>query len=110
MGRDAVGKPHIASDNGTFADCDPAQEGGVAVDGDIVLDDGVARNVPWLSRFVVLEILRAYSHSLVKRDPVPNDRGLTDDDARPVVDGEMVADLGLWMNVDSRGGMGIFHL
>ncbi len=40
-----MGEPHVTANHGSFPNCDPAQEGGVAVDGDAVFNDGMAGDV-----------------------------------------------------------------
>ena len=102
MWRYAVRQPDVSADDGTFTDRYPAQERGVAVDSDAVLDYGMPRKVPGLSGLVVLEVLRSDGDSLIKGDMVPDYRSLADHDTGPVVYREMMPDLRLGMDVYSR--------
>ena len=57
--------------------------------------DGVALLVEW-------ETLGSERHALIELHVVSEDAGLADDHARSMVDGEMAAYCGAWVDVDSR--------
>ena len=59
MRRHVVGEPDVASNDGVVAYAHTAEDGGVGIDGYVVLDYGVARLVDGVSLQVVVEIARA---------------------------------------------------
>ena len=88
-----------------MADGDATENRGVGVDGDVILDDGVARHVEHITVSVILEALGTESHALIQRDMSTDDTGFADDDTRAVVDGEVLADAGAGVYVDARLGV-----
>lgn len=105
VGRDVVGQPHVAPDDGVVSDADATQHRGVGIDGHVVLDDGVAGRVLWVAFLVVGEVACAQCHTLVEHHMVADNGGLTDDDAGAVVYGEMGADLRGGVYVDAGVGV-----
>ncbi len=105
--RDVVGDPDVAADDGVVADGDASEDGGVGVDGDEVLDDGVAGHVEHVALGIVLEALGTEGDALVEGHVGADDAGLADDDARAVVDGEVLADGGTGVDVDAGLGVGL---
>ena len=105
MRRHVVGEPDVTSNDGVVAYAHTAEDGGVGVDGYVVLDYGVARLVDGVSLQVVVEIARAEGDALVEHHMAANDGGLAYDDAGAVVDGEILANLGGGVYVDACGGV-----
>ena len=89
-----------------MADGDAAEDRGIRIDGNVVLDDRVTWDVEHIALLVILETLGTKGDTLIESDVIANDRGLTDDDTRAVVDGEILADLSTWMDVDTCLGVG----
>ena len=52
------------------------------------------------------EPLGPQRHTLIQADMPADDRSLADADARTVVNEKAAADLGAWVNIDPRVGMG----
>ena len=65
----------------------------------------MARNVQDVALLVVLEILRTEGNALIEGYVVADDRCLTDNDTRAVVDGEVFSYLRSRMDVDTRLGV-----
>ena len=89
------------------ADGDATKDGGIGIDGDMILDDGVTGNVEHVAVFIVAEALGTEGDTLIEGDVVANDGGLANDDASAVVDGEILAYLGARMDVDAGARVGL---
>ena len=103
----AAREPDIAANRRPTAYGDPPKDGCAGVDHNIVLDDGVPS--PPLEQGTIAvhgEPLGPQRHTLIQANMPADDRSLADDDARTVVNEKAVADLGAWMNIDPRVGMG----
>ena len=81
---------------------DTSEDRGVGIDGDMVLDDRMTGNIQHVAVLIVAEALGTKRHTLIEGDVVADDGGLANDDARAVVDSKILADLGTWVNVDTR--------
>ena len=68
----------------------------------------MARFVDRVPLGVELEALGAKRHPLVQPHVAADDARLADDDARAVVDAEILADLGPRVDIDTRSGMRLF--
>ena len=98
----ALRYPDVAADDSSFRQCDTSQHGGVAIDDDVVFEDGVAGDaLDGVAVFVEWETLRSESDTLIELYVVADDAGGTDDNTRPVVDGEVVSNLCAWVDVDA---------
>ena len=100
-----VREPNVTSNGGVMADSDTTKYGGVGVDSDIVLDNRVTRDIEHVSLFVVLETLGTEGNTLIEGDVIADDGGFANDNARAVIDGEVLADLRTRMDVDARLGV-----
>ena len=94
-------QPDVSANDGASPNGDTSQHRGIGIDGDMVFDDRMAGQVHWQSLLIQREILCPQSDTLVEAHMVADDGGLPDDDARPVVDAEILTDLCPWMNVDA---------
>ena len=65
---DAMGEPYVASDDGVVAYGDASEDGGVGVDGHVVLDDGVAWDIEEHAVVAACEAFGAESDTLVEHD------------------------------------------
>ena len=101
-------QPDVASDGGMVAYGDASQYGGVGINGDVVLNNGMTRHVEDVAVFVVLEAFCAKGDTLVECDVVADDAGFADDDACTVVYGKIFTNLGSRMYVDA--GLGVCQL
>ena len=88
-----------------MTDGDTTEDGGVGIDGDVVLQDRVTRNVHRTTFGIVLEVLRTERHTLVQHHMRTDDSGLADDHTRTMIDAEMVAYLCRRVNIDTRSAM-----
>ena len=66
-----MGHPDVTADNGVVADGDTAQNAGVAIDGDVVLDDGMAGYVKHIAIAVFFKALGTQRHTLIERQVSP---------------------------------------
>ena len=107
VGGHVVGNPDVASDDRVVADGDTAEDGGIGIDRDVILDDGVTRHVENITVLIIFETLSTEGNALIEGDVIANDTRLANDDASAVVDGEIFANLGTRMDVDTRFGMGL---
>ena len=97
-----LGNPDVGSHHASLSDGDASENGGVGIDDDIVFEDRVARNA--LDRVAVLvewEALGTEGDTLVELHVVADDAGGSDDHTRAMVDGEVFADGGLRVDVDT---------
>ncbi len=106
IGWHGVREPDVTADGGVVADGDAAENGGVGIDGHVVLENRVTGDVEHVALLVVLETLGTKGDALIERDVVADDGSLANDDARAVVDGEILAYLCTRMDVDTSLGMG----
>ena len=104
IGIDAVGQPDAGADDGVVADDRvAAEDGGVGVDDDVVLQRRVALHAADdVAGGVAREAQRPQRHALVQLHVAADVAGLTDDDAGAVVDEEARADAGPRVDVDAR--------
>ena len=100
-----VSDPEVTADDGVMAYADATEDGGVGIDGDVVLDDGMAGLVEQASVGIVLEVAGAEGDALIEHDVMADDGGGTNDDSRAVVDAEGCSNLCGRMDVDARDGM-----
>ena len=106
VGGNVFGYPLVGAYDGAVADGDSAEDGGIAVDDDIVADDGVAGDaLDGVALLIQGEGEGSEGDSLIELDTVADNTGGTDDYARAVVDGEMGAYLGGWVDVDACLGV-----
>ena len=103
FGRHVFENPGVGSDGCASADGDASQQCGVGVYDDVVFNDRVTRNaLDGVALLVERETLGSERHALIELHVVSDDAGLADDHARSMVDGEMAAYCGAWVDVDSR--------
>ena len=93
------------ANDGIVTNGDTTEDGGVGIDGDVVFQDRVTRNVHRTTFGIVLEVLRTERHTLVQHYVRTDDSGLADDDSRTMIDAEMVAYLCRRVNIDTRSAM-----
>ena len=104
-GRDGAREPHVAADGAAGPhDGLAAEDGRIRVEDHVVLDGGV----PLGLREALLDEQRAQRDALEHPHAVPHDGRLADHDARPVVDGEGVADLRAGVDIDAGLAVGHF--
>ena len=101
VGGHIVGHPDVAADNRVVANGDTAQNAGITVDGDIVLDDGMTGYVEHISVSVFLEALGTECHTLIERHVTANDTGLANNHSCTMINGKVFAYLCAWMDVDA---------
>src|SRR5664279_1848292 len=101
VGRDRLHDPDTRANDGMGANaCVAAEDRSVGVDGDMVLDVGMAFDAfDRIARGIDLERFRSEGDALVDLDVSPDPRGFADDDAGAVVDEEVRPDLRARMNV-----------
>ena len=97
----AVGYPDITAYHGVVADGDAAQDTGVGIDGDIILDDGMTRDVEHISVSVFLEALGTQRHTLIQRHMIAYYTCFAYNYTRAVINGEVLTYLRPGMNVDT---------
>ena len=107
--RYAVRQPDVASDGRVMADGNAPQDRGVRIDRHVVLDNRVARDVQHIPLFVVLKALGTERHTLIERHMTADDGGLANHDTRTVVDGEILTNLGSWMDINTRLRVSLFR-
>ena len=106
-GSNVFGDPHVAADDSIVPDGDATEDGAVAIYDDIVLEDGMAVDaLDGVALCVEREALGAEGDALVELHVVAEDAGGADDNACAMVDGEVAADGGGRVYVDSRLAMG----
>ena len=97
-----LGHPYVGTNDAAFADGDSAQDGGVGIHDDIVFQDRVARDS--LDRVAVLiewKTLGSEGYTLLEFHVVADDAGGSDYHTRSMVDGEVVTDGSLWIDIDT---------
>ena len=97
--------PEVTADDGVMAYADATENGGVGIDGDVVLNDGMAGLVEQASVGIVLEVAGTEGDALIEHDVMADDGGSANDDSRAVVDAEGCSDLCGRMDVDARDGV-----
>ena len=97
-----VSHPDVAANHGVMADGDSAQDACVTIDGDIVLDDGMAGYVEHVAVSVFLEALGTQRHALIERHVIADDTGLANNNASTMINGKVFAYLCTRMNVNTR--------
>ncbi len=65
---DAMCEPYVAADDGVVAYGDASEDGGVGVDGHVVLDDGVARDIEEHAVVATREAFGSERDALVEHD------------------------------------------
>ena len=80
-------QPLVAANDGVVSDSDSSKQGGIGIDGNIILQDRVARLVNHIAVFVRLEVLGSQSNSLIEGYVVADNAGLTYYDTCTVVPG-----------------------
>ena len=98
-----MGQPDVTANDRMVSDRDTSKYGGIGIDGHIVLNDRVARNVHYLSVLVGYKVLCSQCNSLIESNMLANDTGLSNYNPRAMVNREILADLCSRVNVDSRG-------
>ena len=106
VGWKAFRLPDVATDDAVMAYGDAAENTGVAIDSDIVLQNRMARNVEGVAIDIELETLAAKGDTLIKAYVVADDAGLAYNHTCTVVDAEVLADLGSRMDVDTCTAVG----
>ena len=97
-----LGNPYVGSHYAAFSDGDATEDGGIGVDDDIIFEDRVARDS--LDRIAVLierETLGSEGYTLVEFHIVADDAGSSNHHTRTVVDGEVLADGSLRVNINT---------
>ena len=102
-------QPDITTDGRVMTNGNTSKDRGVRIDRHIVLYDGVTRNVQHISLLVVLKALGTERHTLIERHMTADDGGLANHDTRTVVDGEILTNLGSWMDINTRLRVSLFR-
>ena len=97
-----MGHPDVAANHGVVADGNTTQDAGIAIDGDVVLDDGMTGYVEHVSVSVFLETLGTQRHALIERHVTADDTGLANDHSSTMINGKVFANMSTRMNVDAR--------
>ena len=97
--------PDVTTDYGVVSDGDASQDAGIAVDCNVIFDDGMTRYVEHVALCVFLETLRTECHALIEGYVVTDNGCLTDDDTCAVVDGEIFANLCTRVDIDACLGV-----
>ena len=109
VGGYVFGYPLVGTDDGAVADGDSAEDGGVAVDDDIIADDGMTcYALDGVAILVEREGESPEGYPLIKFHAVAYDTGGAYHYASAVVNGEMTAYLSGRMNVDACLGVSQF--
>ena len=106
VGGYVFGYPLVGTDDGAVADGDSAEDGGVAVDDDIIADDGMTcYALDGVAILVEREGEGTKGYSLVEFDTIADDAGGAYHYASAVVDGEMTAYLSGGVDVNACFGV-----
>ena len=108
VGWNVIRNPDVASDNGVVTDGNTAKDRGIGVNGDVVLDNRVARHVEDIAIGIVLETLGTKRHTLIQSDMITYNTCFADDDTSTMIDGKIFANLCARVDIDTRLGMGQF--
>ena len=102
-------EPDVTSDDRMCADTRvAAEDGGVSVNSDMVLDVGVAFNAfDRVTVVIHLERFGAEGDALVDFDVIAYGAGFADYNAGGVIDEKMSADAGAWVNVGAGAFVGV---
>ena len=104
-------QPDVAADDCVRTDARvAAEDGGVGVNGDVVLDIGVAFHA--FDRVAVVIHLEGFGtegHALVNFDVIADGAGFADNYAGGVIDEKMSADEGAWVNVGAGALVGVLR-
>ena len=100
-------QPDVTTDGRVVANGDATQYRSVRIYRHVVFDNRVTRYIQHVAVSIILEALGTQCDTLIQRDVVANDTRLTNHDTRAVVDGEVLADGGTRMDIDTRLGVGL---
>ena len=84
-----------------MADSDAPKDAGIAINGHVVLDDGVTGYVEHIAVSVLLEALRAERYALIECHVTADDTGLANNHSCTMINGKVFAYLCAWMDVDA---------
>lgn len=105
-GRNGLGQPNVAANDGTFTDDGISQNGGAGIDYDSIFDGGMPFSPSnQISLLIPGKVQSAESDPLVDRDALPDDRGFPDHHTGAVIDEKAFPDLSPGMDVDSGSVM-----
>ncbi len=108
MRRNALGDEDIAVDGGARADDGvSAEDGGSGIDGHGILKGRMTFGSA--ERLAAAGGAGAEGHTLINFDMLPDDRRLSDDDPRAVVDEKIIADGGPGVDIDAGEIVGVFR-
>lgn len=108
-GRNRAGQEDAAADGRGLADGDIAEDSGVGVNDDFILQRGVAFVLAVdLALVIVRKAQGAERHTLVELAAFADNGGFTDNNTGAVVDEEAGADGRSGMNVDAGAAVGVF--
>ncbi len=101
-------QPHITSNDGAFPYAYASEDRGIRIYSNIILQYRVSWYIQRLSLCVVLEVLGSEGHSLVEGYAFPDDSGRADNNARTVVDTELLPYLCGRVYIDAGDAMCLF--
>ena len=101
-----MGYPKVTAYDRVVAYAYASEQRSVGVDGDVVLDDGVAGKVHHLAFAIAREVFRSKCYALINHNACADDSRGADDDACAVVDAEGRPYLGGRVNVDAGALVG----
>ena len=93
VGRHVLGEPYVTANNGVMAYTYTTEDGSIGIDGDMVLQNRVTRNIFGSALCIVFEILRTERHALIEHHMRTDDGCLADDDACTMVYAEILTNL-----------------
>ena len=103
IGRHIFGDPYVTTDDSVVTNSNAAEDGAVAVYDNIVFEDGMAIDaLNGASLLVEGEALGTEGDALIELHMATQDTGGANDDTGAVVDGEVAADGGCRVYVDTR--------
>ena len=73
MLRHRMRQPHVAAYDGPLADGDASEDGGIGINRDVVLEDGMTGDAHRMTFTIVREVLRPQSNSLIERHMTTDD-------------------------------------
>ena len=97
-----LGYPYVSSHYAAFSDGDATEDCSIGIDDNIVFQDWVTRDS--LDRVAVLiewKTLGSEGYTLLEFHVVADDAGGSDYHTRSMVDGEVVTDGSLWIDIDT---------
>ena len=86
-----MGEPDVTADDGVVTDGHAAEDGGVRIDGDVVFENRVTRDVHGFAVGIIFEVTGTECDTLVQHHMRANDGRFADDDTRSVVNTEIVS-------------------